>query len=261
VPRQRYIYCEPFIRPASGSLPSVDAGIQDIIPSTRKLYFRSTWNHCGNLPPVIATLHPYRIFQLVVFVVSSINGTPGGVQENKPSIHTLAFRSTSNHFGNGIPIIASELLSRIFQLFVFAVSPFAGTHHGVQETMPFHLTLFSLDLIEVLPSILTLFFRSTKNLFGNGIPSIACWSYELAIHLQVRIVGSKTPCHALIHSLFSFDLIAVSPSILTLYFRSAKNHFGNSIPLIAAEALYRIFQLVVFVRRSIYQFDQASGRR
>jgi hypothetical protein len=47
---------------------SVDAGIQDTIPSFPTLFFRSTWNQRSNCGPILASVRFYRILQLLVFV-------------------------------------------------------------------------------------------------------------------------------------------------------------------------------------------------
>jgi hypothetical protein len=52
----------------------VGSRIQVIMPSTRTLSFRSIRHHCGNFIPIIAAVHSYRIFQLVIFIGGPFTG-------------------------------------------------------------------------------------------------------------------------------------------------------------------------------------------
>jgi hypothetical protein len=81
-----------------GSFPrtptSLDAGIQEPIPSALTLTFRSTRDQRSNRHPILATVRKYRILQLGVFVFypstrTSIRPVDAGIQDNAPSARTL----------------------------------------------------------------------------------------------------------------------------------------------------------------------------
>jgi hypothetical protein len=134
-----------------------DAGIQ-ILPSATTLSFRSTRNQRSNCSPIIATVRMYCILQLAVFVfcpftLVSIHPVNAGIQDIVPSIITLFFRSTWNHRCNYTPIIATVRWYCIFQLDIFAFCSFTCTPTGSVDA----------GIQAMIPSVPTLFFRSTRN--------------------------------------------------------------------------------------------------
>jgi hypothetical protein len=138
------------------------------MPSLATLSFRSTWNKSGNCDPIPATVRLYRVLQLAVFIFCPFTRTSrrqsdAGSQGIMPSLATLYFRSTRNQCGNCSPILATVRLYRILQLTVFYWCPFTRTFirsadAGIQGMMP---------------SVATLYFRSTWNQRGNGKPIFA----------------------------------------------------------------------------------------
>jgi hypothetical protein len=128
------------------------------IPSIHTLTFRSTRNQRGNCDPILATMHLYRTLQLAVFICcpstcASIRLVDAGIQDTSPSFITLSFRSTRNQRGNGIPILATVRFYRILQLAVFVFCPCTRSSSRQGDA----------GIQEIIPSAITLFFRSTRN--------------------------------------------------------------------------------------------------
>jgi hypothetical protein len=87
-----FVFC-PFTRTF---IREIDAGIQDIVPSSITLLFRSTGNQRGNCTPILATVRLYRILQLAVFVFCQFTRTSThqadlGFQGIMPSVPALFF--------------------------------------------------------------------------------------------------------------------------------------------------------------------------
>jgi hypothetical protein len=110
------------------------------------------------LSPCICT----RFFSCPLTRTSNREGLVG-IQDITPSAPTLHFNSTRNQRGNCTPILATVRLNCILQLAVFDCCPFTRTF------------IFSVDarVQDIMPSVTTLFIRSTRNQSGNCRPVLA----------------------------------------------------------------------------------------
>jgi hypothetical protein len=153
---------------ARTSIRPADAGIQDILPSTTTLTFCSTRNQLGNFIPIFATVRLHCTHQLAVFVLcpiarTSIRPADAGIQDTMPSVTTLIFRSTWYQCGNCTPILVTVHLYRILQLAVFVFCSFTRTSRRPVDAR----------IQALMPSAITLTFRSTRNQRGNCTPILA----------------------------------------------------------------------------------------
>jgi hypothetical protein len=144
------------------------AGIQDITPSVMPLISRSTRNQHGNCIPILATVYLYRILQFSVFIFCPCTRTSSrqgdtGIQDIVPSAITLISRSTWNQRGNCSLILATVHSYCILQFAVFIFCPCTRTSSRQGDA----------GIQGILPSVITLFLRSTWDQRGNSIPILA----------------------------------------------------------------------------------------
>jgi hypothetical protein len=94
------------------------------------------------------------------------------------------------------------------------------------------------------PSVTTLFFRSTRNQCGYCTPILA--TVRLYRILQLAVFYS---CPYTITSIRPVDvgIKDIMPSVMTPSFRSTRNQRRNCSPILVTVCLYCIFQLAVFV--------------
>ena len=99
-----------------------DVGTQDIFPSVPTLRFRSTWDQCGDCPPLFVTVRFDCTLQLAVFMrcpatLASTHWAYAGIQDIVASPPTLSSHSTWNVRSNYDPIylllLGPLLLARI----------------------------------------------------------------------------------------------------------------------------------------------------
>jgi hypothetical protein len=100
-----------------------------------------------------------------------------GIHGFMPSVATLIIRSTRNQRGNCFPILATVRLYRILQLCVLGVSPITRA-----STRP-----VDAGIQDILPSVFTLTFRSTRNHRGNCSPILATVRFYRNLQLDVFI--------------------------------------------------------------------------
>jgi hypothetical protein len=140
------------------------------MPSVIRLLCRSTWNQRGNCGPILDTVHSYRILQLSHFVFCSCTRTrtsirlvDAGIQGIMPSAITLCLRSTKNQRGNCTPILSIVSLYCILQpVFFFCCSDSLASSHSAD-----------VGIHVIVPSVTTLFMRSTRNQSGNRDPILS----------------------------------------------------------------------------------------
>jgi hypothetical protein len=221
------------------SILPVDAGIQDLMPSTIALFSCATRNQCDYYTPILATVRLYSILQLAVFIFCSftrafIRSVDAGIQGGMPSTLTLTFRSTRNHRCNYTPILATVRLYSILQLAVFVFCPFTRAFirpvdAGIQDSMPSATTLCS---------------RSTRNQSSNCAPILATVPLNRILQLAVFVFCPFT--RAFIRPVDA-GIQDSMPSATTLYSRSTRNQSSNCAPILATVPLNRILQVAVFV--------------
>jgi hypothetical protein len=118
-----------------------------IMPSTRALTSRSTRNQRGNCVPILATVHLYRILQLVVFLFCPCPRTSSrpvdagvlpGLPGTMPSTIALVYRAIQNQRGDCTPILGTVHVYRILQLVVFVFRPAPQhTYSSLRVTVAF----------------------------------------------------------------------------------------------------------------------------
>jgi hypothetical protein len=151
-----------------------------------------------------------------------------------PSLTTLSSRSIWNKQSNSIPVLAAVLLYCTLKLCVFIFCPFT----------PFSIRLVHAASQEIMPSILTLYFRSTRNQPTYCAPIIASSVFSYCI-LQLDVFVffplTRASSHLIDNRFQSFV-----PSILTLNSRSTWNQRGKFDPILEPMLMYRFFQLHIF---------------
>jgi hypothetical protein len=166
----------------------------------------------------------YRILQLAVFVSCPCSRTPirpvdaAVIQGLMPSDITLSLRSTRNQRGNRTPILATVRFNRILQLHGFVFCPFTLTSFRP----------FNIGIQDIMPSVPTLLYRSTRNQRSNRTPILATVQLYSILQLDVFVLcpftnSSIRPVDAEIQEL--------KPSAMTLLYRSTRNECCNSIPI------------------------------
>jgi hypothetical protein len=105
-----------------------------------------------------------------------------------PSVPALSFRSTRNQSGSCTPLLATVRLYSIFQLLDFVCCLFT------------HLCRHPVDVasLYVIPSILTLFSRSTRNQSGD------CSPISMLVLLAELLLGGSRTVTALVSQLCIF---------------------------------------------------------
>jgi ribosomal protein L34E len=199
--------------------------VDEFFPSLITLMFRSTRNQCGDCGPILATVRLYRILQLAVFdgCKSTRTSSRQGdvrIQDILPSAPTLMFRSTRNQCGDCGPILATVRLYRILQLDVFLFCPFARTTICPVEAR----------IQDILPSIQTLFCRSTRNQCGDCGKILATVRLYCILQLDVFVF-----CPSTRKSIRPVDarFQDIMPSTSTLFCRSIRNERSNQTSILA----------------------------
>jgi hypothetical protein len=180
------------------------------------------------------------VFDGCPFTLACTHSADAGIQDIVPSDATLISRSTRNQHGNGTPILATMRLYRLLQLAIFVFCPFTRTFiHPVDA-----------GIQDIVPSLITLYLRSTRNEHGNCGPILAtvCLNriYSLlsssAVHLSVRI-------HY--HRRVVAGIQDIVPSVPALIFRSTWNQRGNFLPILVTVVYLWTWKMINAIR-SLY---------
>jgi hypothetical protein len=151
------------------SSSAVHAPVRPVARSMLALFRRSTLDQHSNCGPILVTVRLHHILQLDVFTCCPFTCTSSrrsvdNVIQGMPSVTTLTSRSTRDQRGNCTKTLATVHFHCILQLDVFVFWPCTrASSHWVD-----------VGIIQgILPSVITLFLRSTRNQRGNSIPIIA----------------------------------------------------------------------------------------
>jgi hypothetical protein len=223
--------------------------VQTFDPSIITQNFRSTRNQLGNNSPIFALVLLYCIRQRAVFICCPFSRTCArlvalGVQSIVPSMRTLCFCSTRNQLGNSSPTFVLVPHNCIRQRAVFFCCPYTQTCGRI----------VALGVQHIVPPILTVYFRSTRNQLGNSSPIFAL---VLLYCIHQRTVFICCPFTRTCGRLVVLGVQGIVLSSSTLYFRSTRNQRGNYSPIFALVPHNCILQRAVFFCRP---FTRTCGR-
>jgi hypothetical protein len=95
-----------------------------------------------------------------------------------------------------------------------------------------------------MPSLATLYFRSTRNQQGNCLPILVTLRWYRILQLLVFVCCPFTrACRRPVDARFQ----VLMPSVATRCFCSTWDQLGNCLPILVTLRYYRILQLLVFV--------------
>jgi hypothetical protein len=140
-----------------------------------------------------------------------------GIQCIMPSATTLQSRSTRNQRGNCGLILAAVHLYRILQLTVFNRCPFT-----LASTCS-----VDVGMQDIMPSMTTLYFRSTRNQRGNYDPIFATVCLYRILQLDIFNCCPLTLAYI---CQVDVGIQGIVPSALTLTSRSTRNQRSNCGP-------------------------------
>jgi hypothetical protein len=144
------------------------------VPSILTMHFRSTWNQGSTFELVLLYPNPAacRLLLLSIIYPCERSNRRSLRSRNIPSILTPFFCSTRNQRRNCSPIYPV-----LFTELVLAVCLYCMSQHVVFFCCPSFILaygrLVALCAQEIVPSIRTLYFRSTWNQLGSRIPLLA----------------------------------------------------------------------------------------